>query len=82
MDHVLPPGVLDVLAQLDAQGPVVEEAGEAAVHVRALEDEAAPLAHVDLVRVRARARVRVRDRVRDRVRVRVRVRVGIGVGGG
>jgi hypothetical protein len=62
MDHVLPPGFLDVLAQLDAQRPVVEEAGEAAIHVGALKDEAAPLAHVDHV-VHVRHTVRPQGQV-------------------
>src|SRR5207302_5912538 len=45
-DHVLPPGVLDVLLQLDAEGAVVPEAVDAAVDFARLEDEAGVLAEL------------------------------------
>ena len=45
--HVLPPGVLDVLLQLDAERAVVPEAVDAAVDLARLEDEAAPAAQGD-----------------------------------
>ena len=53
-DHVRPPGVFDVLLQLDAERAVVPEPVDAAVDFRRLEDEPAVLAkfgelrHVDL----------------------------------
>ena len=40
----LPPGVLDVLLEFDAEGAVVPGAGEAAVYLAALEYEASTLA--------------------------------------
>src|SRR5260370_23917304 len=45
--HVVPPGVLDVLFQLDAERAVVPEAADAAVNLARLEDEAAALAERD-----------------------------------
>src|SRR4051794_27822612 len=39
--HVLPPGGLDVVLQLNAERPVVPEAIDAAVDLAALEEEAA-----------------------------------------
>src|SRR5262245_21131174 len=42
--HVLPPGVLDVLLELDAERAIVPEAVDAAVDFTRLKDEAAPLA--------------------------------------
>src|SRR5437870_487868 len=46
-DHVVPPGVLDVLFQFDAERAVVPEAVDAAVDFARLEDEAAPFAQGD-----------------------------------
>ena len=53
--HVrLPPGALDVVLHLHAERPVVPRAGETAVNLAALEDEASPLAQRhDLVHVDA-----------------------------
>ena len=47
VDEILPPGLLDVVLQLDAEGAVVEEAVEAAVDVGGREDEPAAFAQVD-----------------------------------
>ena len=53
-DHVLPPGVLDVLLEFDSQGAVVPEAVDATVDGGRLEDEAGvrkelgEFRHVDL----------------------------------
>src|SRR5262245_51751045 len=60
-DHVVPPGVLNVLFQLDAERAVVPEAVDAAVDFARLKDEAAAFAqgdefvhvHVDLLRMKA-----------------------------
>src|SRR5438128_1378000 len=40
-DHVVPPDLLDVVLELDAEGSVVPEAVEAAVDLARLKDEAA-----------------------------------------
>src|SRR5262245_23767825 len=46
-DHVVPPGVLDVLLQLDAERSVVPEPVDAAVDFARLKDEPAPPAEGD-----------------------------------
>jgi len=46
-DHVLPPGVLDVFLEFDAERAVVPEAVDAAVDLARLEDEPAPTAQGD-----------------------------------
>ena len=47
LDHRPPPGALDVVLELHAEGPVVPHGVDAAVDLRAGEDEAAPLAERD-----------------------------------
>ena len=47
LDHRPPPGPLDVVLQLHAQWPVVPHGVDAAVDLRAREDEAAPLGQRD-----------------------------------
>src|SRR5438093_3214639 len=47
LDHGPPPGALDVVLELDAEGAVVPEAADAAVDLAGLEDEAAALAERD-----------------------------------
>ena len=59
LDHRPPPGALDVVLQLDAQGPVVPDRVDAAVDLARREDEAAPLGERD-------DRLQVRDGGRDR----------------
>src|SRR5262249_30126475 len=46
-DHVLPPGVLDVFLQLDAERAIAQEAVDAAVDFARLEDESLPAAQGD-----------------------------------
>eukprot|EP00967_Tisochrysis_lutea_P028869 scaffold33667_cov32-Tisochrysis_lutea.AAC.1 len=43
VDEVLPPGTLNVIAQLDAQRPVIVESCEASIDLGGLEDKAAAL---------------------------------------
>jgi hypothetical protein len=45
--HVAPPAIADVFLQFDAEWAVVEEAGQAAVDFRGLEDEATALRERD-----------------------------------
>ena len=47
VDKVLPPGLFDIILQLDAERAVVEEAVEAAVDIGGGEDEPAAFAQVD-----------------------------------
>ncbi len=54
-DDVVPPGILKVAFEFDAEGPVIPEPIDAAVDLRRLEDEAAPFAKRDeAVHFRAR----------------------------
>jgi len=43
LDHGTPPGLLDVVLELDAERPVVPDGVDAAVDLRRREDEAATL---------------------------------------
>ena len=46
-DHVLPPGVLDIPLEFDAQRPVIPEAVQAAVDFARLKQESSPFAERD-----------------------------------
>ena len=69
LDHAPPPGALDVVLELDAEGPVVPDGVDAAVDLGARVDEAAALAE-------RHDRVELGDGGRDVVRV------AVGRGGG
>ena len=70
LDHRPPPGPLDVVLELDAEGPVVPHGVDAAVDLARGEDEAAPLGE-------RHDRVEVGDGGRDVVGSRVGVVTGV-----